>query len=109
MSALDRTFWIPLLSPHEGMLSEAGLSVGSSTSSVSGDVDEDPGAWEARKERGRGRERERERGAEGVDYVTVTVHEPSMTADNFGLKTWVFIHAGEEVGNAQINTRNEST
>ena len=29
-----------------------------------------------------------ERGVEGVDYVTVTVHEPSMTADNLGLKTW---------------------
>ena len=53
MSALDRTFWIPLLSPSEGMLSEAGSSVGSFASSVSGYVDEDPGAWEAGKERGR--------------------------------------------------------
>ncbi|KAF8453469.1 putative methyltransferase-domain-containing protein [Terfezia claveryi] len=25
---------------------------------------------------------------EGVDYITITLYEPSMTADNLGLKTW---------------------
>ncbi|KAI5807595.1 putative methyltransferase-domain-containing protein [Peziza echinospora] len=29
-----------------------------------------------------------EEGVEGVDYVTINLHEPSMTSGNLGLKTW---------------------
>ena len=80
MPSVTRGFRIPLPRKEYGEMaggtgSEGSSGVNSSTASMyaTGGVEEELGGKNK---------------VEGVDYITITLHEPSMTADNLGLKTW---------------------
>lgn len=88
MPSVTRGFRIPLPRKENGEMlggiaSEDSSGVSSSAASVyaAGGGEEEE---EEEEEMGLGEKKE----VEGVDYITITLYEPSMTADNLGLKTW---------------------